>query len=770
MAARQRLVLRAGAGSAANLRVLEAEGRLVLGRGATAQAGTVTEADTVVLRGATAADTVAAVLLRQRAGASVATVAEAPGLPLRTPSCPIPHRTCTAGPTSVARGTTVTLGPGDHGAVRVAAGATLRLEPGLHLFCSLRVGVAGAVRASADGAVALHVTGDLTVAADASIAPELGGADPVLTVEGAQLRLGADAMVQAMVQAPAAHLRMRRRSAWTGSACVATARMAARTRLSCSSDPGWMLVDVSDAAGIDFDVDYADPDPQIGLSADDERAMIAGGAASGDYDGDGYTDLFVPRGWRGAPRLLHNNGDGTFTDRAKEAGVDVLAGGPYGTAPLFADFNGDGVLDLFVAAGLGDDNDRSFGSGHSFYLGNVDGTFTDATTAWGLSIDRVGAAGLAAGDYDGDGDLDVFVTHWALVRSLNTLRRLWRNDGDRFTDVTLASGADVPGKGQLEFFFTPVFADYDDDGDADVLLTGDFDTSRILRNRGDGTFENATQAVQTDENAMGSAVGDYDNDGDLDWFVTSIWDPDTAEGNWGITGNRLYRNTGGGVFEDATDEAGVRIGWWGWGACMADFNLDGHLDILHVNGFDISAARKDFRYDPSVLYVASGMGTFSEQAATRGFEDYQQGRGVVCFDYDRDGDVDVFVANSRGERPRLWRNEGGNARRHVNVRLAGLSPNTQGVHARVEVATGDLVQMRELRAGNNFESADPVEAHFGLAAVDVLDELRVTWSGGAECLFEDVDVSTSSALRVLEPSGGPCVVQDATAVAEELEP
>jgi hypothetical protein len=236
---------------------------------------------------------------------------------------------------------------------------------------------------------------------------------------------------------------------------------------------------------------------------------------------------------------------------------------------------------------------------------------------------------------------------------------------------------------------------------------------------------------------MGAAIGDYDADGDLDWFVTSIWDPDgVSEGNWGVTGNRLYRNDGQGRFEDVTDEAGVRIGFWGWGACFADFDNDGHLDLYHVNG--IQMAGPPFDTDPARLYLGNGDGSFREVGESRGVADRGNGRGLVCFDADQDGDIDLFVANSRGS-PRFYRNEGGNRNSWLSIRVAGPAGNSDAIGAWIEVRTPDgRQQLREIRAGSNFVSNNPPEAHFGLGRGRAAVSVWVRWPDGTRQRFKDV--------------------------------
>jgi enediyne biosynthesis protein E4 len=456
-----------------------------------------------------------------------------------------------------------------------------------------------------------------------------------------------------------------------------------------------------------------------------EPDMMAGGGAGGDVDGDGDVDLFVLRGDLGPARLFVNQGDGTFVDQAPAAGLDIVGGIPNGAA--FADLDGDGSLDLFVGGvspdGLSTTPPRLFfNDGH--------GHFTERTAFSGVtSIRDTWSAAFA--DYDRDGDLDIALGHWNKVAPGGG--HLWRNRGDgHFDDVDVPAGI-APAYAATDKSFTPNFADIDSDGWPDLLMAGDFGTSKVFRNLKNGKFANVTPPSITDENGMGAAVGDYDNDGDLDWFVSSIWDPDGHQDGefWGITGNRLYRNPGNGIFEDATTVAGVRQGYWGWGSCFADFDNDGDLDLFHVNGMPFIATAQEFFQDPSRLFVANGDGTFTERSVDLGVADKGQGRGVVCADFDRDGDLDLYVTNNNGP-TRLFRNDGGNAGHWLDVRLHGAAPNTWAVGARIYATTGSLTQMRELSAGNNFLSSNPIEAHFGLGAAAAVDELRIVWPDGSE--------------------------------------
>jgi len=506
----------------------------------------------------------------------------------------------------------------------------------------------------------------------------------------------------------------------------------------CQSDwtCGWAFEDATAAAGLSIAHRYED-DP---LNLERELAMTSGGIAAGDYDGDGWIDLYAVGGPDDRNHLLHNRGDGTFEDEAETAGVGLA--GSFGAAPMFVDYDGDGNLDLLVG-GVN-------GARVVVFRNRGDGSFFDDTLGSGLEIAEP-TLGFAFGDYDRDGDLDACTAHWSV--SLSNAPRLWRQDDDGFVRIDAEAGvAERRGEAPVDLSFAPNFADIDDDGWPDLLIAADFGSSQVFRNQRDGTFTDITTATIDDENGMGAAVGDYDNDGDLDWFVTSIWNPPGSPvANWGETGNRLYRNRGDGIFDDVTDEAGVRIGYWGWGSCFADFDLDGHLDLFHVNGWGADLAGAFFE-DPSRLFVANGDGTFSERSAELGLNEIDQGRGVACFDYDRDGDVDIFVANNNGPY-RLWRNRAEVlGRSYLTIRLAGSRRNSQAIGARVTVTSGALAQVREIRAGNNFVSQDPALAHFGLAAATTVDEIRVRWPDGSETSL--ADAAANQLLLIRHPQAG----------------
>ena len=487
-----------------------------------------------------------------------------------------------------------------------------------------------------------------------------------------------------------------------------------------------------------------------GFSAFSPSTEAVAGVAVGDYDGDGWLDLYIAQGDTGLNLLYRNtsqNGEYSFEDVASAAGVAMLPDDK-SSGPAFVDYDGDGDDDLFVGSIEYDD--------FKVFNNNGDGTFQDVTAATGLStLIRENNVSVVFGDYDQDSDLDLFIAHWTFTENElppGSPQFLWRNNGDgSFTDVTDETLiADAAISFDEDYSFTPNFADIDNDRDLDLLLVSDNDTSQVIINNGDQggglyTFSRITdEAVITDQAGMGAAVADFDNDGDLDWFVSSI----EEQGNRDRSGNRFYRNEGNGIFVDSTNDTGVRSGYWGWASCAADFNNDGHLDLFHVNGIGTEAGTSEFVFDPSRLFIADGDGSFTEYSEELGIEDPRQGRGIVCFDGDRDGDVDIFIANN-GDFPSLYRNDGGNSFNWINLKLLGNAPNTAAIGARIFVASDGFTQMREVSSGNNYVSQNPTEQHFGLDQLGAAPSVRVLWPDGTQT--ERFNVAANQRLQVTYP-------------------
>jgi hypothetical protein len=275
---------------------------------------------------------------------------------------------------------------------------------------------------------------------------------------------------------------------------------------------------------------------------------------------------------------------------------------------------------------------------------------------------------------------------------------------------------------------------------------GDFTTSQILRSNGDGvSFSDASSTPLCQaQQPMGSALADYDNDGDLDWFTSAIR-INFLNGNVvpGALGNRFFRNDGNFSVADVTDALGVASGGWGWGACMLDIDNDTDLDIYHTNGWyqaatDMGQVVANFPADPSRVFINNGT-SFAEQGVAYGLNDTLSGRGVVCADFDNDGDLDIFQTSDRQPNSGLLRENrtAASGRNFLKVSLAGLAPNTEAVGARiyVTITAGGADHMREIMVGSdNYTSQNPALQHFGLGTAAVVQQVRIVWparNGGA---------------------------------------
>jgi hypothetical protein len=470
-----------------------------------------------------------------------------------------------------------------------------------------------------------------------------------------------------------------------------------------------------------------------------EPRWICAGAAAGDIDGDGDIDLYLLGGGLGTDRLFVNQGDGSFTDGTDERGVELS--NRLGCSPVFVDIDADGDLDLFVPSVHG--SPRHAGNPAQdlpeaypqLFINDGAGHFSRQAGAAGFASPEPIYA-MAFRDLDGDDDLDAVAARWRF----DSDSFVWMNEQGTFVDATPAVvGAAAPGL--FLYAFTPTLSDFDDDGRADLALAADFGNSRVLQGQPGGDLVDRTDpSVISDENGMGGVVGDIDNDGDMDWFVSAIWDPDgIPTGNWGISGNRLYRNDGDFQFTDVTSAAGVREGYWGWGACLADLDNDGDLDLVHTNGFPAPGAPEFFE-DPLRVYLNDGSGVFTEASSALGLSDSSQGRGVLCFDLEQDGDIDLLLINNQ-QAARLFRNDLPNTHSWLTVRLSGHGDNPFGVGARVEIQRDGRQQIRELRAGGTFVATAAPEVHFGLGPnSSLIERLDVRWPDGSATSIEAVPV------------------------------
>jgi len=488
-----------------------------------------------------------------------------------------------------------------------------------------------------------------------------------------------------------------------------------------------------------------------------EFALANGPVAASDLNGDCWPDLLFGDFESGEAlvRVYWNRAGASF-----DADKLDLAELPDAIGSLgLADLNGDYQIDLAVG--------NLFGGRESVVYQSLPDARLKAVQRISMSK---GAIGFAFGDIAGDAAVDVFVAHWDIIAKPARAPAMMENRGGFLypvDDDVGTSGADL----EQNFHFSPGFVDIDLDGDLDLTIASDFGTSEVLRND-DGRFDVITdRAVINDENGMGSAIGDFNNDGVPDWFVTAIRNyKNTGDFKWGISGNRLYLGdrTASTEFRDATEGSGVRDGAWGWGACAADFNNDGWLDLFHENGFGampdyarshipdymmafLPANYADFHTDHPRLFINKGInkGTntgansgdvrFEDESAAWGLDMQTNGRGVVCVDYDRDGDIDVVLTENVAA-PRLLENRtrGLGAARFIGFHVLASPPNTQALGATLTLKAGGMTQQRQVLANSNYQSQNPATIHFGVGSSEVVTELHVRWPDGIEETLADI--------------------------------
>ena len=433
-----------------------------------------------------------------------------------------------------------------------------------------------------------------------------------------------------------------------------------------------------------------------------------------DYDNDEYLDLFVANWYNAAQRnfLYHNNGDGTFSKVTD--GIIVNEGGSL--AGCWADFDNDGDADVYLAnPGQGPSGAYNF-----YYLNNGDGSFTKVTNDASV-VERLTSMSSACADYDRDGDLDLYVSHHCPPR--NCSNSFFRNDDGRFTKVDHNEIGLDDEDGSYA-----TWCDYDGDGDPDLYNTRGHVKNGLFQNNGDGTFTQITDNAIAADSIGGGSWGDYDNDGDFDLFI-----PGSRDGR-----HRLYRNSGNGEFILVTGQEMVdESGWNAIGSSWGDCDNDGDLDLVVVGNLYYAP-------QPNALYENNGDGTFTRVEESEITTDLESSSSAAWGDYDRDGDLDLFITNVNYENNAFYRNNG-NGNNWINIKCIGIVSNRSAIGAKVRVRAtinGEGVwQLREISGQTGAKSQNSLNGHFGLGDATIIDETRVEWPSGIIDKLSNVDVN-----------------------------
>jgi len=519
-----------------------------------------------------------------------------------------------------------------------------------------------------------------------------------------------------------------------------------------AEDPGFRLLDVTAAAGIDFHHNTG------AFGAKYLPETMGSGCAFFDYDGDGWMDILLLNGmdWPGHRRgrstlkLYRNNRNGTFTDVTQQSGLAVEM---YGMGVAIADYNNDGLPDLLITA-VGQNR---------LFQNTPQGRFVDVTEKAGLGGRNGFSTSALWFDFDRDGLLDLLVCNyvkWSPERdvfcSLDGKRKsyctpeayhgdtcwLFRNRGDgRFEDVTAKSGIfDMTSKS-----LGVAMIDYDHDGWPDVLIANDTQPNKLYRNRRDGSFEDiavrAGVAFSDDGRAragMGIDAADFDNSGDAGIAITNFDNEMMA----------LYRRDRSGAYADAAMRAGVGKASresLGFGCSFMDIDLDGRLDLVAVNGHIDETVRQihgGIGYaQPPHLFWNDGKGGFHDIAAlaSAGFASPKVARGLAYADFDRDGDLDLLITTNGGP-AYLYRNDIRTRNRALRVRLVGRKSNRDGIGAVVRVTTPEGTQSRMVKTGSSYLSQSELTLTFGLGVRESATRIAVEWPSGATQEFTNVRV------------------------------
>ncbi len=515
------------------------------------------------------------------------------------------------------------------------------------------------------------------------------------------------------------------------------------------------IVDITASTGIHFE-HRSSPDQKYIVES------MSGGVALIDFDGDGWLDIYLTNApsvasalaGKGAQSALYrNNRDGTFTDVAEHAGVAQPC---WAMGAAVGDIDNDGWPDLALSC---------FG-GVALYRNNHDGTFTDVSKTSGLAADTGWATGVAFGDYDGDGFVDLFVPHYVdfdlkslpQFGSAKTCQyhdiavqcgprglagkgdTLWHNNGNgTFTEVSKQAGVDDPKR---YFGLGALWSDFDNDGRIDLLVANDGEPNYLYRNLGNGHFQEmgadagvAFSEEGSEQANMGLAVGDYTRSGDMSIAISHFSDEYME----------LYRNDGKLNFTDVAHSAAIAKSstpYVGWGDAFLDTGNRGLLDLLLVNGHvypQVDTTKLAVYREPKVLYWNEGNGKFRDVTAETGtaLRIPQVSRGLAVGDLFHRGALDMVVENLTGS-PMILETRPDPKNHWVQFRLLGTPSNRLALNARVYVTSSGSTQLAEVRSGGSYLSQSDLSLHFGLGGAPVMDKVEVLWPDGKRQQFTNV--------------------------------
>jgi hypothetical protein len=525
------------------------------------------------------------------------------------------------------------------------------------------------------------------------------------------------------------------------------------------------LVDITASTGINFE-HLSSPEAKFIVES------MSGGVALIDYDRDGWPDIYFTNaqsvemalhGVKAHSALYHNNHDGTFTDVTEKAGVGTPC---WAMGAVVGDYNNDGWPDLLVTC---------FG-GVVLYRNNGDGTFTDVTKSAGLGGDHMWATGATFGDYDGDGWVDLFVSHYVdfhlddlpAFGSSKSCKymgidvqcgprglkgspdSLYHNNGDgTFSDVSEKSGV---GDGEHRYGLTSIWSDFDNDGKLDLFVTNDGQANYLYQGDGKGKFDDVAllSGVAASEDGaeqanMGVALGDYLHTGRMSLLIS----------HFDIEYATLYRNEGAMNFTDTSVASGIARGtqgYVGWGAAFVDFSNDGWEDFFLVNGHvypQIDSVHASARFlEPKLLFINQRDGMFRNVSRQVGaaIQAPQVSRGMAVGDLFNDGKMEAVVENLAG-RPMILRPERGPPNHWISFQLEGVKSNRLALNARVRVTAGELVQLAEVISGGSYLSQNDLRLHFGLGSHVRLDKAEIIWPSGKVETLGNLDANRFYVVR-----------------------